>query len=445
MDNDHTTYIGHREGWGGTSLFGLSRADRRHHLYLIGKTGAGKTTLLRNLIIQDIEAGEGVGVIDPHGDLASELLDFIPPCRTDDVVYFNPADQDYPIAFNLLRNVPPDTRHLVASGIVSALKSIWRDSWGPRLEYVLYAACAALLECENVTILGVQRMLSDARYRAWVIRQVRDPAVHAFWVNEFERYDERFKQEVIAPVQNKVGQLLMAPPIRNIFGQVKSKIDPRFMMDDRRILIANLSKGRLGEDKANLLGALLVTQFQRAAMERADTPESNRVDFYLHLDEFHNFSTDSFASILAEARKYRLCLTLSHQYVDQLRDEVREAVFGNVGSLISFRVGETDAKRLEREYGGGYSAHQFADLGNHEICAKLLMDGAHREPFLGRTLPPICRKYQQRVTILKRSRERYGTPRPLVEERIVRWLNSNNGGASIDRKQPAPSWWRRSV
>jgi len=422
MEPDHTTFIGWRQQWGGTTPFGLSRADRRHHLYLIGKTGAGKTTLLRNLIIQDIEAGEGVGVIDPHGDLASELLDFIPPWRTDHVVYFNPADQEYPIAFNLLRAVTPDSRHLVASGIVGALKSIWRDSWGPRLEYILYAACAALLECENVSILGVQRMLSDARYRDWVVRQVQDPAVRAFWLQEFGRYDKRFLQEVIAPVQNKVGQLLMAPPIRNIFGQVQSKIDPRFMMDHRRILIANLSKGRLGEDKANLLGALLVTQFQRAAMERADTPEHERVDFFLHLDEFHNFSTDSFASILAEARKYRLSLTLSHQYVDQLRDEVRDAVFGNVGSLIAFRVGETDATRLEREYGGGFTARQFADLGNHEICAKLLMDGTHREPFLGTTFPPISPKYQRRDTIIRRSRERYGTPRPLVEERIRRWL-----------------------
>lgn len=443
MSDEHTTFIGFRHQWGGETPFSISRADRRHHLYLIGKTGAGKTTLLRNLIVQDIEAGEGVGVIDPHGDLASELLDFIPPWRTDHVVYFNPADQDYPIAFNLLTAATPDSRHLVASGIVSAFKSIWRDSWGPRLEYILYATCAALLECENVSVLGIQRMLSDASYRAWVLRQVHDPAVLSFWTNEFARYDDRFLQEVIAPIQNKVGQLLMASPIRNIFGQVRSKIDPRFIMDNRRILIANLSKGRLGEDKANLLGALLVTQFQRAAMERADTPEHDRIDFFLHLDEFHNFSTDSFAAILAEARKYRLSLTLSHQYVAQLRDEVRDAVFGNVGSLISFRVGESDASRLEREFGGAFTGSQFADLGNHEIFAKLLMDGVHREPFFGTTFPPISPKYQRRDTIIQRSRERYGSPRLLVEQKIRRWLNLKTGGTSTAKRLPLRRPFRR--
>lgn len=352
MENEHFAYIGLRNSWGGELPFGLSRTDRRQHLYLIGKTGAGKTTLLRNLILQDIEAGEGVGLIDPHGDLAEELLDFIPPRRTDDVVYFNPADIEYPVALNLLRRASPEKRHLVAAGLVASLKSIWRDSWGPRLEYILYAACAALMECENVSLLGVQRMLSDVRYRAWVVRQVRDPALKAFWETEFARYDPRFLQEAIAPIQNKVGQLLMAPPIRNIIGQVKSKIDPRFLIDDGRILIANLSKGRLGEERASLLGALLVTQLQLAAMERAEMPEHTRRDFFLHIDEFHNFTTDSLAGILSEARKYRLCLTLAHQYSDQLRDEVREAVFGNVGSLVVFRVGEVDGARLSRELGG---------------------------------------------------------------------------------------------
>lgn len=422
MESEHTVYIGVRNGWGADTLFGLSRIDRRHHLWIIGKTGAGKSTLLRNLIIQDIEAGEGVGVIDPHGDLAVELLDHIPAWRTDHVVYFNPADQEYPIGLNLLRSVSAEKRHLVASGLVSALKSIWRDSWGPRLEYVLYASCAALLECENVSVLGIQRLLSDARYRAWVVKQVRDPVVRAFWLNEFGRYDQRFLQEVIAPIQNKVGQLLMAPPIRNIFGQVKSKIDPRFMMDHGRILIANLSKGQLGEDKANLLGALLITQFQLAAMERADTPEHRRRDFFLHIDEFHNFSTDSFAGILSEARKYRLCLTLSHQFIDQVRPEIRNAVFGNVGSLIAFRVGESDAHVLEREFGGTYAASHFAGLGNHEVCVRHLSSGESREPFTAKTLPPLSPNHRRRDTIIQRSRQRYATPRTIVEEKIRRWM-----------------------
>lgn len=422
MERDHTVYIGHRHGWDSEALFGISRADRRQHLYTIGKTGVGKTTLLRNLIVQDIDAGEGVGVIDPHGDLAEELLDHIPPHRIDHVVYFNPADVDFPAALNLLATAPADCRHLVASGLVSALKNVWKDSWGPRLEYILYATCAALLEAENVTILGVQRMLTDQRYRAWVVKQVRDPVVRRFWTGEFARYDPRFLQEAIAPIQNKVGQLLMAPPIRNIFGQVKSKIDARFIMDRQRVFIANLSKGRLGEDKANLLGSLLVTQFQLAAMSRADIPEASRQDFYLHIDEFHNFSTDSFASILSEARKYRLCLTLSHQYTAQLRDEIREAVSGNVGSTIAFRVGEADAAHLEQEFGGVFPSRRFADLGNQEVCVKLLSDGTYGEPFAASTLPPLSTGHHRRATIIERSRQRYCTPRGTVEEKIERWM-----------------------
>src|SRR4029077_6961912 len=263
------------------------------------------------------ERGFGVGVIDPHGDLAEELLDCIPPWRTDHVLYFNPADSDFPIGFNLVRSSVDQRNYLQSSGVVGAFKHLWRDSWGPRLEYILYASVAALMECENVSLLGVPRMLVDARYRSRILKQVRDPIVLSFWENEFARFDKRFVAEVIAPIQNKVGQLLMAAPLRNVFGQVKSKIDPRFIMDNERIFIANLSKGRLGEDKTNLLGSLLVSKFQTAAMERADIPEESRKDFYLYIDEFPNFATDSFAAILSEARKYRLNLTLSHQYIDQ--------------------------------------------------------------------------------------------------------------------------------
>src|SRR5258706_3945957 len=330
------TYIGDRTVWGESAPFGISAADRRQHLYAIGKTGTGKTTLLCNLICQDIERGHGVGVIDPHGDLAEELLDRIPPWRTDHVLYFNPSDSEFPIGFNLVRSSLHDRQYLDASGLVSAFKHLWRESWGPRLEYILYASIAALMECDNTSLLGVLRMLADARYRDWVVRQVQDPVVRAFWEIEIAKYDKKFLAEAIAPIQNKVGQLLMASPLRNVFGQVKSKIDPRFIMDNQRIFIANLSKGKLGEDKANLLGSLVVTKFQTAAMERASIPERERKDFFLFIDEFPNFSTDSFAGILAEARKYRLCLTLSHQYIEQMREEGKEAIFGNVGSIISF-------------------------------------------------------------------------------------------------------------
>ena len=279
------------------------------------------------------------------------------------------------------------------------------------------------MECENVSLLGVPRMLIDERYRNWVLRQVRDPVVGSFWTNEFARFDKRFLAEAIAPVQNKVGQLLMSAPLRNVFGQVKSKVDPRFIMDNKRIFIANLAKGRLGEDKANLLGSLLVSKFHTAAMERADIPEESRKDFYLYVDEFPNFATDSFASILSEARKYRLNLTLSHQYIEQMSEGVRDAVFGNAGSLVSFRVGATDAAHLSREFSNGYLPNQFTDLANHEILVKLLDSNESREPFFARTAPPISSTYGNGKKILRHSRQKFGTKREVVERRIRSWLD----------------------
>jgi hypothetical protein len=311
---------------------------------------------------------------------------------------------------------------LVASGIVGVFKSIWSDFWGPRLEYILYATVAALLDCENVTLLGVQRMLSDTHFRAWVVQQIKDPVVRSFWVDEFEGYNKVFLNEAIAPIQNKVGQLLMSPHLRNILGQVRTRIEARFMMDDGRIFIADISKGRLGKDKSNLMGALLVTQFELAAMSRADIPEGERRDFMLYVDEFQSFTTDSFVSILSEARKYRLCLTLSHQYISQVEEEVRDAVFGNVGSIVSFRVGEKDAEILEREFDNAYVPRQFTGLGNYEIIAKVLSEGRYGEPILGRTLPPFGARAGRREAIIRRSREKYATRREIVEDKIKRWM-----------------------
>ncbi len=413
--------IGEQGGWGQTQLFGISATDQRQHVYVIGKTGSGKTTLLRNLILQHIELGHGVGLIDPHGDLAEELLHHIPPRRADHLVYFNPGDLEFPIGLNLLAHVEPDRRHLVASGIVGALKGIWRDSWGPRLEYILYNALSALLECENVTLLGVNRMLLDDRYRARILRQVKDPFIRAFWMEEYACYDERFKREAIAPIQNKLGQFLQSPVIRNILGQVRNKVSIPFVMDDSRLFLANLSKGRIGEDKANLLGSLLVTQFQLSAMARANQPEAERRDFYLFIDEFQNFSTDAFASILAEARKYRLCLVLSHQYIDQLSLPVRQAVFGNVGTLISFRIGHADAEVMAKEFGETFSVNMLADLGRFEAAVKLLEDGSNRQPFLAKMLPPLKGATGRRDRFVARSRERFATRRGIVEKRLNRW------------------------
>jgi hypothetical protein len=376
--------------------------------------------MLHNLIMQDIEAGHGVGLIDPHGDLAASVIDQIPGWRSDDTAYFTPADTEFPVGLNVLR--ARQAPHLVASGIVGAFKSIWRDSWGPRLEYILYAATAALVEVENTSLLGIGRMLGDGDYRKRVVRLVKDPMVRTFWEKEFEGYDERFRREAIAPVQNKVGQLLMAAPIRNVLGQVKSKIDARFMMDNSRIFVANLAKGKLGEDKANLMGAMLLTQFQLAAMSRAELPEQQRRPFHLYVDEFHNFTTDSFSSILAESRKYGLSLTLSNQQTAQVREEIREAIFGNVGTIIAFRVGEGDARRLAREFGSDSTPEQFTSLSNYEVRIKLLSDGRQQDPFGGKTLPPRPIRRGRSEKIIRRSREKYATPRLVVEDKIARWL-----------------------
>ena len=415
---DETIFMGLRQEWGAEHPFGLDEPDRRQHVYIIGQTGTGKSTLLRNLILQDIDAGRGVGLIDPHGDLASDILDHIPPARTDDVVYFDPSEHD-PLALNLFRASGEDW-HQVASGIVSAFKRIWADSWGPRLEYVLFATVAALLQCDNSSLLGVSRMLYDGRYRTWVVRQVKDPMVKSFWLNEFETYDKRFRQEVIGPIQNKVGQLFFAPAMRNVFGQVRNKVNFRFMMDRRRIFVANLSKGELGEAHSSLMGSLLVIGFELAALSRSDSLPKSRGAFHLYVDEFQHCATDSFASILSEARKYGLSLTLAHQYLGQLDEQVRRAIFGNVGSLIAFRVGESDASVLERQFGGGYTQSHFTGLANFELCARLL----HREPFLGKSLPPLLTSRKRREIIRRRSQEKYSTRRQVVEARIEKWLRN---------------------
>lgn len=422
MNNGEDIIIGERPGWGEPQRFGISAIDQRQHIYIIGKTGSGKTTLLRNLILQHIALGHGVGLIDPHGDLAEELLHHIPPHRADHLVYFNPGDLEFPIGLNLLANVAPDRRHVVASGVVSALKGIWRDSWGPRLEYILYNAVSALLECRNETLLGVNRMLIDEKYRAKIIPQIKDPFIRTFWAEEYAGYDERFKREAIAPIQNKLGQFLLNPVIRNILGQVKTKVSIPLIMNNERLFIANLSKGRIGEDKANLLGSLLVTQFQLGAMERANIPEEERRDFYLFIDEFQNFSTDAFTSILAEARKYRLCLILSHQYIDQLSLPVRQAVFGNVGTSIAFRIGHTDAEVMEKEFGKTFSVNMLADLNRYDAVVKLLENGTSRMPFLATMLPPFQNQLGRKQKLVARSRERFATPRAIVEEKLNRWI-----------------------
>jgi type IV secretory pathway TraG/TraD family ATPase VirD4 len=416
----HDLIIGARQGWGAEVPAYFSVSDRKFHTYIIGKSGSGKSTLLRNLITQEIALGHGVGVIDPHGDLAVEVLSAIPRSRTKHVAYLNPTDEEFPAAFNPLASKARPA--LAASSIVSAFKHIWKDSWGPRLEYILYAIVAALVECPNTSFLGITRMLHDREYRHWIVRQVSDPMVRSFFINEFEKYDPKFLREAVAPIQNKIGQLLMAPTMRNILGQVKNKIDFRFMMDNSRIFIGNLSKGLMGEDKSNLLGALLVSQFQIAALSRADVDEANRPPFSLFVDEYHNFCSDGFGSILAEARKYGLNVTLAHQYLAQVPEKMQEAVFGNVGNLISFQIGSLDAERIGKEFAQTIPTSNFVNLNKFEAYVRGVRDGQVQAPYLLKTCPPISQKAQHTELLIARSRERFSTRREEVETKLAGWL-----------------------
>lgn len=402
--------------------FGIKTDDRRRHMYLIGKTGMGKTAMLENMAIQDIQAGRGIGFVDPHGEAAEKLLEFIPSNRINDVIYFNPGDLEWPIAFNVMEKVDPEHRHLVASGLMGVFKKIWPDVWSARMEYILNNSILALLEYPGSTLLGVNRMLADPDYRKKVVARVTDPVIKAFWLQEFARYTDRYAVEATAAIQNKVGQFISAPLIRNIIGQVKSTINMREAMDDGKILIMNLSKGRIGEDNSLLLGALLITKLQLAAMSRVNIPEQERKDFYLYVDEFQNFATKSFINILSEARKYRLDLILGHQYITQMEEEVRDAVFGNIGTLISFRVGADDAEYLEKEFSPEFIITDLVNLAKYNIYLKLMIDGLADRPFSARTLAPlIVPEQQNREKIINASRERYGTSKKIVDEKIIRW------------------------
>ncbi len=403
-------------------IFGIKTDDRRRHMYVIGKTGMGKTNLLENLAIQDIQKGHGIAFIDPHGDTAEKLIKAIPSNRINDVIYFNPADQDFPIAFNVMEKVDPEYRHLVASGLVGVFKKIWADSWGPRLEYILRNAILALLEYPGSTLLGVTRILVDKSYRDRVVEKVTDPVVRSFWVDEFSKWNDRVLQEVISPIQNKVGQFLTSSLVRNIVGQTVSSFDIREIMDSRKILIMNLSKGRIGEDNSALLGAMIITKIQLAAMARVDIPEETRNDFYLYVDEFQNFATESFANILSEARKYHLNLILANQYITQIDEKVCDAIFGNAGSIISFRVGAADAEYLEKEFEPVFMMNDIVNLPKYQIYLKLMIDGIAGDAFSATTLPPIkLEDAGNEEKIIRISRERYTAQRVEVEDKIRRW------------------------
>ena len=423
LSSDPITFLAATNYRGVRQAFGIKRDDRRRHLYVIGKTGMGKSTLLEHMIAQDVRGGEGLALVDPHGDLVERMLRFIPRLRVNDVVYVNPADQDYPVAFNVLESVDPARRHLVASGLIAVFKKIYGETWGPRLEYILRNTVLALLEYEHATLLGIPRMYVDEPFRRQVIARVQDGIVKAFWIEEFEGYAKQFRSEAVSPIQNKIGQFLSAPLIRNIVGQVRSTIDLRHIMDERKILLLNLSKGRIGEDNATLLGALFITKLQLAAMSRIDVPESRRPDFFLYVDEFQDFGTESFASTLSEARKYRLSLVVAHQYIAQLDETVRDAVFGNVGTIVAFRVGSQDAKVLEEEFTPVFMSNDFVELSKYDCYLRLMIDGVASRPFSATTFPPLAQPDELQAKIIRLSRERYARSREIVEQRIGTWLD----------------------
>jgi CxxC-x17-CxxC domain-containing protein len=430
INNEKITVLGETNFRNQRTKFGIKTKDRRQHVYIIGKTGVGKSFLLQNMAIQDIQSGHGLAIVDPHGEFAEKMLDYIPSNRVNDVVYFNPADIDYPLTFNIMEKVDPEYRYLVASGLMGVFKKIWPDVWSARMEYILRNSVLAMLEYPGATLLGINRLLADRDYRQKVVEKITDPGVRAFWLNEFAKYPDKFREEAVAPIQNKVGQFISTPLIRNIIGQVKSSIDMREIMDQGKILIVNLSKGRIGEDASQLLGALVITKLQLAAMGRVDIPEHERKDFYLYVDEFQTFATDAFATILAEARKYRLCLILAHQYVAQLdsmgdkgkNTKVRDAIFGNAGTLISFRVGADDAEFLEKEFLPTFLIDDLVNLPNYNIYLKLMIDGVASRAFSAATLytPPVPEK-SHKDTVVNLSRERYTVPRKTVEEKIAKW------------------------
>jgi len=437
------TYIGRVNFRNTNKLFGIKRSDRRQHTYVVGMTGTGKSALLQNMIIQDIANGEGLCLVDPHGENVETILKRVPEERLGDVVYFNPADPDYSMGFNVLEISDPRHKHLVASGLMGIFTKIWANVWSARMEYILNNAILVLLDTPGSTLLGITRILVDKEYRQLVVSNAKDPVVKSFWVNEFEKWDPKFRNEAIAPIQNKVGQFLSTPLVRNIVGQPKSTINILDIMNSGKIFLVNVSKGRIGEDNSALLGAMLITKIQLAAMERVNIPEDERIDFYLYVDEFQNFATDSFANILSEARKYRLDLIIAHQYIGQLITDVstkiRDAIFGNVGTMIMFRVGATDAEFLEKEFDPEFTIQDMVNLPNYHIYLKLMVNGMRSRPFSASTLAPFKVRCLPDIEelVIQSSRKRYARPNYLIEDEINKWSEFSMGTGvqnNFDRK-----------
>lgn len=414
------TNLGTTDFRGSQEKFGIKLDDRRRHVYVIGKSGVGKSTLLENMSLDDIKEKRGVGVVDPHGEYVDYILDRIPSYRMNDVIVFDPGDREFPIGFNVLEVDNPKYKVVVTSGVVGVFKKIFGDSWGPRLEYWLSSAILALIDYPNATLMMVPRLFTDDAFRGQVVEKIVDPVIRARWINEYDKLDQRQRNETISPILNKVGQFLSSPVIRNIVGQPKSAISMRQVMDEGKILLIKLSKGLIGEDNAALLGSLLITQIQLAAMSRADTvdPEA-RKDFFLYVDEFQNFATDSFAAILSEARKYRLSLTLAHQYIAQLSEVVSKSIFGNIGTIVTFRIGGEDAAFLKSEFTPVFDEQDLVNLDVFKVYIKLSIDGLTAGAFSATTLPPSTQRTHNADKIIKLSRERYARGAAFVESKLT--------------------------
>lgn len=426
-DDSRITYFGVTHTRGKKQMFGIRAIDRLKHMYVIGKTGVGKSTMLENMAIQDIQNGEGIVFIDPHGSSAEKLLDFVPQERIKDVIYFAPFDTEYPLAFNVMESVGFDQRHHVVSGLMGVFERLWADSWSARMQYILQNTLLALLEYPNSTLIDVNRMLINKKFREEVVDKVTDPIVKSFWVEEFANYGDRYTQEATPAIQNKIGQFITNPLVRNIIGQPKSSFDFRKAMDERKIIIINISKGRMGDSNTTMIGAMIVIRVYLAAMTRAEEPPEvmrRLPPCYFYVDEFQNVVNRAFANILSESRKYKLGLIIANQYIKQMdqKDDtsVKDAVFGNVGTTVMFRVGPLDAEVLEPLFAPTFTIEDLVGLGVGQIYLTLSIDGITSPPFSAETIPAIeAPEPSYRQQIIAYTREVYASPRAKADAFIA--------------------------
>ncbi|MCL4392046.1 type IV secretion system DNA-binding domain-containing protein [Patescibacteria group bacterium] len=416
-------------------IFGLKRVDRRRHTYIIGKSGVGKSKLMELLVRQDIEYGYGLCLIDPHGDTIDDILPSIPENRIDDVCIIDPSDIEYPASFNPLANIDPSFKHQLTQGLIEVMEKQFGANWTPRLEHVFRFTCLALLDYPHATMRGMISMLSDRNYRQKVVEYIEDDMVKRFWAIEFADWSEKFDTEAIIPLVNKLGQFLSNPMLRNIFGQKENKIDLEKLMNDKKIILINLSKGKIGEENSSFFGSMFITKIKQAGMARATLPQAERNDFYLYVDEFQNLVTDTFENLLSEARKYGLCLTVAHQYVGQLLPKVQAAVLGNTGTIIIFRVGGEDAVKLKPEMAPVFDVKDMINLGMGQIYIKMTIDGETYDPFSAETLrvlPPTHPSFKDEI--IKRSREKYSisadaAKKLIAEEEAGIWRSAQEKAA----------------